>query len=132
MDTIDRKILARLQEDAAKPVAELAEEAGCSRTACWRRIKAMEDAGIIRRQVSLLDREKLNLPVTVFVAVKTSRHDADWLEKFATTVQDLPEITEFYRMSGEIDYLLKVVVPDVAAYDRFYQRLIRRIDLSDV
>lgn len=132
MDAIDRKILARLQDDSNSPVADLAEHAGCSRTACWRRIKSMEETGIIRRQVALLDREKLDLSVTVFVAIKTSRHDVSWLQTFADTVERFPEITELYRMSGDIDYLLKVVVPDVAAYDRFYQRLIQRIDLSDV
>ncbi len=132
MDEIDRKILTHLQQDSRIAVAELAEKVGASRTVCWRRIKALEDAGIIRAQVALLDRNRLNLPVTVFVAIRTSRHDADWLQKFAETVEGFPEITELYRMSGEVDYLLKVVVPDVAAYDRFYQRLIRRIDLADV
>ncbi|WP_334128987.1 Lrp/AsnC family transcriptional regulator [Sneathiella sp.] len=132
MDEIDRKILTHLQQDSRIAVAELAEKVGVSRTVCWRRIKALEDAGIIRAQVALLNRNRLNLPVTVFVAIRTSRHDADWLQKFAETVEGFPEITELYRMSGEVDYLLKVVVPDVAAYDRFYQRLIRRIDLADV
>lgn len=132
MDEIDRKILTHLQQDSRIAVAELAEKVGASRTVCWRRIKALEDAGIIRAQVALLNRNRLNLPVTVFVAIRTSRHDADWLQKFAETVEGFPEITELYRMSGEVDYLLKVVVPDVAAYDRFYQRLIRRIDLADV
>lgn len=132
MDAIDRKILARLQEDSSIAVSDLAEEVGCSRTACWRRIKSMEEAGIIRGQVALLERSKLNLPVTVFVAIKTSRHDAEWLVKFAETVDKFPEIMEFYRMSGDIDYLLKVAVKDVAAYDRFYHRLIREVDLSDV
>lgn len=132
MDAVDRKILAHLQEDSSIAVAELAEKVGCSRTVCWRRIKSLEETGVIRAQVTLLDRTKLNLPVTVFVAIKTSRHDAEWLRKFAETVDKFPEIMEFYRMSGDIDYLLKVVVPDVAAYDKFYHRLIREIDLSDV
>ena len=138
MDNIDRKILARLQQDNSIAVADLAAEAGLSvgtvyrRTACWRRIKSLEETGVIRAQVSLLDRGKLNLSVTVFVAIKTSRHDVEWLRKFAETVDNFPEIMEFYRMSGDIDYLLKVVVPDVSAYDRFYHRLIQRIDLSDV
>lgn len=92
----------------------------------------MEATGLIKQQVSLLDRNKLGLSVAVFVAIKTSRHDVDWLQKFAETVDNFPEIMEFYRMSGDIDYLLKVVVPDVAAYDNFYHRLIQRIDLSDV
>ncbi|MFC4270653.1 AsnC family transcriptional regulator [Sneathiella chungangensis] len=132
MDHIDQKILTRLQKDSSIAVADLAGEVGCSRTACWRRIKSLEDAGIIRGQVTLLDRSKLNLPVTVFVAIKTSRHDVDWLRKFAETVDKFPEIMEFYRMSGDIDYLLKVAVKDVAAYDRFYHRLIQEVELSDV
>ena len=132
MDNIDLKILAQLQQDSSIAVADLAAEVGCSRTACWRRIKSLEETGVIRAQVSLLDRKKLDIPVTVFVAIKTSRHDVEWLKKFAETVDNFPEIMEFYRMSGDIDYLLKVVVPDVAAYDRFYHRLIQRIDLSDV
>lgn len=132
MDHIDRKILTRLQKDSTIAVADLAGEVGCSRTACWRRIKSLEEAGIIRGQVTLLDRSKLNLPVTVFVAIKTSRHDVDWLRKFAETVDKFPEIMEFYRMSGDIDYLLKVAVKDVAAYDRFYHRLIQEVELSDV
>lgn len=132
MDHIDRKILTRLQQDSSIAVADLAGEVGCSRTACWRRIKSLEEAGIIRGQVTLLDRSKLNLPVTVFVAIKTSRHDVDWLRKFAETVDKFPEIMEFYRMSGDIDYLLKVAVKDVAAYDRFYHRLIQEVELSDV
>jgi Lrp/AsnC family transcriptional regulator len=132
MDQIDSKILYLLQQDSSIAVADLAEQAGCSRTACWRRIKSLEESGIIRKQVTLLDRRKLDVSVTVFVAVKTSRHDVEWLQKFASTVESFPEIMEFYRMSGDIDYLLKVVVPDVAAYDRFYHRLIQKIDLSDV
>ncbi|MEH6525361.1 MAG: Lrp/AsnC family transcriptional regulator [Sneathiella sp.] len=132
MDTIDKKIMNWLQQDSSIAVADLAEKVGCSRTACWRRIKSMEETGLIRQQVTLLDRNKLGLSVTVFVAIKTSRHDVDWLQKFAETVDNFPEIMEFYRMSGDIDYLLKVVVPDVAAYDNFYHRLIQKIDLSDV
>jgi Lrp/AsnC family transcriptional regulator, cysteine-sensing transcriptional activator len=132
MDAIDKKIMNWLQQDSSIAVADLAEKVGCSRTACWRRIKSMEETGLIKQQVSLLDRNKLGLSVTVFVAIKTSRHDVDWLQKFAETVDNFPEIMEFYRMSGDIDYLLKVVVPDVAAYDNFYHRLIQKIDLSDV
>lgn len=132
MDTIDKKIMTWLQQDSSVAVADLAEKVGCSRTACWRRIKSMEETGLIKQQVSLLDRNKLGLSVTVFVAIKTSRHDVNWLQKFAETVDSFPEIMELYRMSGDIDYLLKVVVPDVAAYDNFYHRLIQKIDLSDV
>lgn len=132
MDIIDKKILDLLQHDNSVAVADLAEKVGCSRTACWRRIKSLEETGVIRAQVTLLDRTKLNLSVTVFVAIKTSRHDVEWLQEFADIVDSFPEIMEFYRMSGDIDYLLKVVVPDVAAYDGFYHRLIQQVDLSDV
>ncbi len=132
MDQIDRKILAHLQRNNQIPANELAELVGCSRTACWRRIKSMEEAGIIRANVALLNRDKVNLPVTVFVNIKTNAHDPGWLEKFADVVERFPEITEFYRMSGDVDYLLKVIVPDIASYDQFYRRLIQSVQLSDV
>ncbi len=132
MDALDKKILHHLQIDNRIPVNELAELVGCSRTVCWRRIKSLEEAGIIRGNVALLSREKVGLPVTVFVNVKTASHETDWLEKFARAVETFPEITEFYRMSGDVDYLLKVVVPDIASYDEFYRRLITAIPLSDV
>lgn len=132
MDQIDKDILFHLQQDCQIAAADLAERVGCSRTACWRRIKSMEETGIIKKQVALLNREKLGVPVTVFVNIKTSAHDPDWLDKFAEVVDRFSEITEFYRMSGDVDYLLKVVVPDIAAYDDFYRRLIQNITLSDV
>ncbi len=132
IDAIDRKILFHLQQDVTIPAAELAERVGCSRTACWRRIKSLEETGYIQKQTALLDRHKLGLPVTVFVNIKTGHHEPDWLKQFATVVDLFPEITEFYRMSGDVDYLLKVIVPDIAAYDDFYRRLIRSINLSDV
>jgi Lrp/AsnC family transcriptional regulator, cysteine-sensing transcriptional activator len=132
MDHIDHKILAHLQQNNQIPANELAELVGCSRTACWRRIKSMEETGIIRANVALLNREKVNLPVTVFVNIKTNAHDPGWLEKFAEVVERFPEITEFYRMSGDVDYLLKVIVPDIASYDQFYRRLIQSVQLSDV
>ncbi|MHA1107975.1 MAG: Lrp/AsnC family transcriptional regulator [Alphaproteobacteria bacterium] len=132
MDGFDKKILALLQEDATLPVAELADKVGLSTTPCWRRIQKLEQAGIIRGRVALLDGEALNAGVTVFVSVKTNRHDADWLAEFAAAVSAIPEVVEFYRMSGEIDYLLRVVVPDIAAYDDVYKRLIERVALADV
>ncbi len=132
MDSFDRKILALLQEDATLPVAAIAEKIRLSTTPCWRRIQKMEQAGVIRARVALLDGEALNAGVTVFVAVKTNRHDADWLAEFAATVSAIPEVVEFYRMSGEIDYLLRVVVPDIAAYDGVYKNLIERVALADV
>lgn len=132
MDSIDRDILKILQHDHTVPVSQIADQVGASRTACWRRIKSMEAAGVIKGHVTLIDRDKAGLPVTVFVAVKTSSHDLDWLDKFAAAVSGFPEIMEFYRMSGDIDYLLRVVVPDIPAYDSFYKRLIQKIDLADV
>ncbi len=132
MDNIDRKILACLQEDAKLSVAEVAQRVGLSSTPCWRRVKALVDHGVIRRHVALLDAQKLNVGLTVFAAVKTNRHDINWLEEFTRAVADIPEVVEFYRMSGEIDYLLRIVVPDVAAYDGVYKRLIQSVPFSDV
>jgi Lrp/AsnC family transcriptional regulator len=132
LDETDRRILACLQEDANMPVAEIARRVGLSSTPCWRRIQKLEEAKIIRARVALLDARKLNVGVTVFVSVKTNHHSLQWLERFAEAVAEMPEVIEFYRMSGEIDYLLRVVVPDIEAYDAFYKRLIARIELSDV
>ncbi|MBA4222259.1 MAG: ArsR family transcriptional regulator [Methylobacterium sp.] len=132
LDAFDLRILALLQEDASKPLAEIAEAVGLSPTPCWRRIQKLEEAGHIRRRVALLDRTKLKAGVTVFIAVKTARHTMEWLERFHAAVHDLPEIVDFYRMSGDIDYLLKAYVSDIAAYDALYKKLISRIELSDV
>ncbi len=132
MDDFDAKILGLLQQDATLPVAEIAEKVGLSTTPCWRRIQKLEAAGVIRARVALLDGAMLNAGVTVFVSVRTSRHDTEWLEEFAAVVSAIPEVVEFYRMSGEIDYLLRIVVPDIAAYDGVYKRLIERITLADV
>jgi Lrp/AsnC family transcriptional regulator, cysteine-sensing transcriptional activator len=129
---IDRKILSLLQEDVSQPVAAIAERVGLSPSPCWRRIQKLEEDGYIRKRVAVLDPDKLNVGVTVFVAVRTSQHDLGWLEKFAAAVRDIPEVVEFYRMSGDIDYLMRVVVPDIAAYDALYKRLIQRVTLSDV
>jgi Lrp/AsnC family transcriptional regulator len=132
LDAFDLRILALLQEDASKPLAELAEAVGLSATPCWRRIQKLEAEGQIRRRVALLDRGKLKAGVTVFIAVKTARHTMEWLERFHAAVHDLPEIVDFYRMSGDIDYLLKAYVSDITAYDALYKKLISRIELSDV
>jgi Lrp/AsnC family transcriptional regulator len=132
MDQIDRKILAALQDNAGRPVAEIAAAAGLSQSPCWRRIQKLEADGVIQRRVALLDAAQLNLGVTAFVAVRTNRHDPAWLETFAEAVQDIPEIVELYRMSGEVDYMLRVVVPDIASFDAVYKKLIARVPLSDV
>jgi Lrp/AsnC family transcriptional regulator len=132
LDAFDRKILDLLQRDASLSVAEIADKVGLSTTPCWRRIRNLEDAGVIRGRVAVLDPVSLNIGVTVFVGVKAGRHAADWLQTFAAAVQDIEEVTEVYRLSGEIDYLLKIVVPDIAAYDDVYKRLIKKTDFADV
>jgi len=132
MDQIDRTLLAALQEDATLKVSELAERVHLSTTACWKRIQNLEASGVIRRRVALLDARALNVGVTVFVAIKTNQHNAAWMRRFTEVVLAIPEVVEFYRMSGDIDYLLRVVVPDIAGYDSVYKRLIRNTDLFDV
>ncbi len=132
MDRIDRKILACLQQDAALSVAQVADRVGLSTTPCWRRIQKLEKDGVIRARVALLDAAKLNCGVTVFVRLRTSQHNYEWLEKFSKAVVRMEEVVEFYRMSGEIDYLLRVVVPDIAGYDAVYKRLIMAADFAEV
>jgi Lrp/AsnC family transcriptional regulator len=129
---VDARILARLQAEADVTIAELAEAVGLSSNACWRRVKAMEEAGVIKSRVALLDAAKLGLGTTVFVNIRTSQHSEEWLESFARGVAAIPEIVEFYRMSGEVDYLLKIIVSDIAHYDRVYRKLIRVTSLLDV
>jgi len=132
MDDIDRKILGLLQKDATLSTAEIAEAVGLSTTPCWRRIQILEQEGYITRRVALVDRNKVNVPLDVFVAVRTNEHNWDWLDEFARLICEFPEVVELYRMSGEIDYLMRVVVPDMAAYDAFYKKLISKVQLSDV
>ena len=132
MDQIDRQILMQLQHNAAQPVADIARKVGLSVTPCWRRIQRLEETGIIRKRVALLDSKAIGVGMSVFVAVRTDQHNADWLKNFAALVADMPEVVEFYRMSGEVDYLLRVVVPDMAAYDSFYRKLISHVQLTDV
>ncbi len=132
MDEIDRQILEFLQEDALLTLDELGARVGLTSTPCWRRVQRLEAAGVIRRRVALLDPEKLNLALTAFVAIRTNHHEPEWLARFARAVVDIPEVVEFYRMSGEVDYLLRVVVPDIAAYDAVYKRLITAVELYDV
>jgi Lrp/AsnC family transcriptional regulator len=132
MDEVDKKILDLLQHDASLPVMDIAEQVHLSHTPCWRRIQRLEEQGYIQRRVALLDPVKLNLGLTVFVAVKTSQHNAKWLERFHATVSAIPEVVEFYRMSGDVDYLLRIMVPDIQCYDAVYKRLINGTDLFDV
>jgi Lrp/AsnC family transcriptional regulator len=121
-----------LQEAADLPVAEIAERVGLSASPCWRRIQKLEAEGVIERRVAILNPEKMNVGVTVFVAIRTSQHDAAWLRDFAERVTRIPEVVELYRMSGEIDYMMRVVVPDIKAYDDVYKRLIAAVPLFDV
>jgi Lrp/AsnC family transcriptional regulator, cysteine-sensing transcriptional activator len=132
IDLKDRGILRELQRDAAQSIEVLSEKVHLSRNACWRRVKTLEDEGIIRARVVLLDAGKLNLGLTAFIAVKTAQHDPKWLEKFATAVKSFPEIVGVYRTTGDTDYLLQAVVSDIAGYDRLYKRLIAKIPLTDV
>ena len=132
VDRLDRKILQILQEDATVPVAEIGRRVGLSTTPCWRRIQKLEEEGVIQRRVALLDPKKINVKVTAFIAITTSQHNEEWLKRFAEVIRELPEVVEFYRMAGQVDYLLRVVVPDIEAYDGFYKRLIARIEISDV
>ena len=132
MDRLDKKILTLLQEDATLAVTDVAKRVGLSTTPCWRRIQKLEEDGFITRRVVVLDPQKINLGVTVFVSIRTGSHSAEWLRRFSEVVQELPEVMELYRMSGDVDYLMRVVVPDIAAYDTLYKRLISRIDISDV
>ena len=132
MDRTDRMILSILQEDATLPVAEVGRKVGLSTTPCWRRIQKMEEDGVIKRRVAILDPELINAKVTVFVSVITNQHNEDWLLRFARIISEFPEVVEFYRMSGNVDYLLKIVVPDIAAYDAFYKKLVGKIAITDV
>ena len=132
MDRKDLEILARLQEDATISLADLAQEVNLTPTPCWRRIQKLREDGVIRRQVVLCDPEKLNLGLTTFVTLRTSQHNEAWMKRFVEGATRIPEIVEIYRLSGEVDYLLKIVVPDIRRYDSVYKRLIREVELLDV
>lgn len=132
MDEIDRKILRELQFDASQPVAAIAQKVGISTTPCWRRIQNMEKALIITRRVALLDREALNIGVTVFVNIRTNVHSTDALSSLARSIADIDEVIDFYRMSGTVDYMMRIVVPDIAAYDAVYKRLVQLPGIIDV
>ena len=131
-DDIDRKILSLLQRDSTISMDDLGERIGLSRNASWRRIKALEDAGFIKSRVALLNPDALGLNLTVFILVKTNAHDSGWLEKFSRATRTMPEILGAYRMTGDLDYLIRARVRDVADYDRLYRRLVERVEMSDV
>lgn len=132
MDVTDIKILTLLQDDASISIAELAQRVNLSQTPCWKRVQRLEASGVIQKRVALLDPEKIGLGLTVFVSIETSDHSGQWLQRFADFVSAMPEVMEFYRMAGDVDYMLRVVVPDMAAYDAFYKRLITEIPLKNV
>ena len=132
MDAIDRKILAVLQEDASLSVADIGSRVGLSSTPCWKRIQRLEADGVILKRVALVDQDRVGLGITVFVSVETGDHSQEWLDRIAKVVGAMPEVMEFYRMAGDIDYMLRVVVPDMASYDSFYKRLIAAVPLKNV
>ena len=132
MDAIDRKILAVLQEDASLSVAEIGNRVGLSSTPCWKRIQQLEADGVILKRVALVDPDKIGLGITVFVSIETGDHSQEWLDRFAKVVGAMPEVMEFYRMAGDVDYMLRVVVPDIAGYDTFYKKLIATVPLKNV
>lgn len=132
IDKIDRKILDVLQSDVSMSMDALSESVGLSRNACWRRVKQMEDDGVILARVALVDPELVGLGLSIFVMIRTNEHAPDWLSKFESAVKDIPEIVGAHRMSGDLDYILRVRVLDVKGYDRFYQRLISRVPIAEI
>ena len=132
MDDTDRRILRILQTDCSASVSEVARQVGLSASPCWKRINRLQESGIIREQVAVLEPEKLGFGLTVFMAVRTGEHSGDWLRDFAEFVGAMAEVQEFHRMAGEIDYMLKVVVPDMKAFDAFYKRLVDTTPLAEV
>ncbi|MBV9247807.1 MAG: Lrp/AsnC family transcriptional regulator [Acetobacteraceae bacterium] len=132
MDRLDREILRLISVDASLSLAEIAEKVGLTPTPCWKRIRRMEETGVIQRRVAVIDPAKVGLPVSVFVEVETADHSSTWLQRFAEVVRTMPEIVGAWRMSGDVDYLLHVVVSDITAYDEFYRRLIAAVPLRNV
>lgn len=132
LDRYDRKILALLQEDTTISLADLAEKVGLTTSPCWRRVQRLEERGVIRKRVALLDPAHLNLDVIVFILVRTNQHRMDWFQSFYELVNSMPEVVEFYRVTGSTDYLLKVAVPNIQGYDRIYKALIEGAELADV
>jgi Lrp/AsnC family transcriptional regulator len=132
LDDVDRILLRALQADGTQSLESLAGRADISTNTCWRRVKRLEESGVIARRVALIDPEKLGLHQTIFVAIRTRDHSAGWLKRFADAVRTIPEVVEFYRMAGDVDYLLKVQARSVQDYDRVYKALITRVDIADV
>lgn len=131
LDKLDRQILTLVQNDASLSVAQVAEQVGVSKSACWRRIQKLEAMGVILERVTLLNQAKINLPLTVYISVRTSQHNDKWMQNFNQVLKDIPEVLEIHRMSGDLDYLIKAVVPDMLGYDKLYKKVIKA-DLHDV
>lgn len=131
-DAVDRHILDILQTESDRPVNSIAEEVGLSPTPCWRRIRRLEESGVIRKRVAIVDQQRANVPMTVFIGVTAPRHDIEWLNAFHALVTDTKEVVEAYRLTGETDYILKVVVPDIARYDQVYKKMINVLEFSQV
>ena len=132
MDQKDREILRIMQKDATLSMNELAERCALSKTAVWRRVRSLEKSGVIQRRVTLLDNEAMGFGLTVFALVRTNQHSDEWFSRFKRAVASIPEILEFHRTSGDLDYLLRIVAKDMRHYDQVYQRLIREVDFADV
>jgi Lrp/AsnC family transcriptional regulator len=132
MDSTDRKILAILQQDASLSVADVAKRVNLSQTPCWRRIQKLSDSGVITKRVALVDPDAIGLGLTVFVEIETGDHSKEWLEGFSAAVSAMPEVMEVYRMAGDVDYMLRITVPNMGAVDAFYQRLIETVPLKNV
>jgi Lrp/AsnC family transcriptional regulator len=132
LDRLDLQILDALQRNASLSMVELGAQVGLSSTPCWKRVKRLEDDGVIERRVAIVNRYKVDLPVTVFVSIRAGQHDEKWLARFAAVVSALPEVQEFHRMSGDVDYLLKVVASSIDGYDRFYKKLISLAEMAGV
>ncbi|AMY71097.1 Lrp/AsnC family transcriptional regulator [Frigidibacter mobilis] len=132
LDSFDRKILMLLQRSTDQSVSEIADEIGLSATPCWRRIRKLQEQGYIKKRVALLDETKLNVGVSVFMAIRTNQHTEEWSQAFVRAVGEIPEIVDVFRLAGEIDYMLRAVVPDIATYDRVYKRLISKLDIHDI
>ena len=132
MDNTDLKILAILQDDASLSVAEIASRVNLSQTPCWRRIQRLEEQGVIEKRVALLNPESIGLGLSVFVEIETGDHSSEWIERFAEAVAGMPEVMEVYRMAGDVDYMLRIAVGDMVAYDSFYKNLIALVPLKNV
>ena len=131
-DSLDRAILNELQHDCSRSVQDIGDAVGLSQSPCWKRIRRLEDSGVLQKRVALIDPASVGLGVTVFVTIRTNQHNEAWLGRFAAAIADIPEVIEIYRMSGDVDYLMKILASDIEDYDRIYKKLIRSVEMFDV